>query len=278
MLRSVGTWKPNSSAFPLLDSEGWRETSPNDPRYNCIAWAAGESHRAWWPSPSDLIYWPDEGGQPTLEVFQRAFARLGYEVCQSSVFERRFDKVAIYVLGGEVKHMARQLPDGSWSSKLGAGDSPDIAHTTLAGLEGPLYGKAVCFMRKRSDGPASSLRPAFFALWAARLRAFAQRIASRLRSSTVPLVPVRAGASSSSSMSATGRFQAASHRGLRYRPQHRRTGLASNPISLSGSATLPFGKRVRPGEPVAPPGAEEDRQPNHHLDRSSDERPGDGLL
>ena len=29
------------------------DVSPATPRYNCIAWAAGENHRRWWPADWD---------------------------------------------------------------------------------------------------------------------------------------------------------------------------------------------------------------------------------
>ncbi len=52
----------------------------------------------------------------------------------------------LYVLNGEPTHAARQLPDGRWSSKLGKGH--DVSHTTVRGVEGPCYGKAVQYMRR----------------------------------------------------------------------------------------------------------------------------------
>ncbi len=55
------------------------------PRYNCIAWAAGENHRRWWPADWDTVtfYWPPHLprqplGKETLENFVRAFESLGY--------------------------------------------------------------------------------------------------------------------------------------------------------------------------------------------------------
>ena len=39
------------AAFPALVGTGYFVTSPATPEYNCIAWAAGETDRWWWPDP-----------------------------------------------------------------------------------------------------------------------------------------------------------------------------------------------------------------------------------
>ena len=44
--------------FPNLLITGYQLHSPIDHYYNCIAWAAGESHRAWWPNPYG--FWPED--------------------------------------------------------------------------------------------------------------------------------------------------------------------------------------------------------------------------
>jgi hypothetical protein len=71
---------------------------------------------------------------------------LGYEECENGDLEIGYQKVAIYAIGGSVKHMARQLPDGKWTSKLG--QWVDISHA-LSGVEGIDYGKVVQFLKKK---------------------------------------------------------------------------------------------------------------------------------
>ena len=39
------------AAFPGLETTTFRVTSPPDPNYNCIAWAAGRVAEWWWPFP-----------------------------------------------------------------------------------------------------------------------------------------------------------------------------------------------------------------------------------
>ena len=58
------------------------------------------------------------------------------------------EKVAIYAIGGRTKHMARQLPSGAWTSKLG--DLEDIEHESLSALEGSDYGNVAMIMARKA--------------------------------------------------------------------------------------------------------------------------------
>jgi len=49
--------------FPELAAGRLNVTSEADPRYNCIAWAAGTNQCWWWPFPIDL---PGPRVQPLL--------------------------------------------------------------------------------------------------------------------------------------------------------------------------------------------------------------------
>jgi hypothetical protein len=55
----------------------------------------------------------------TVSAFVQLYSTLGYTACQDGSLELGFEKVAIYALGKVVKHAARQLPNGKWTSKLG---------------------------------------------------------------------------------------------------------------------------------------------------------------
>jgi hypothetical protein len=133
--------------FPNLAIEGYLVTSPPDLNYNCIAWAAGETHRPWWQG---RFYWP--AGVPcdeTIDAFLQAYQTLGYIPCADGTLEAGFEKIALYALSGVPKHAARQLPSGRWSSKLGSAE--DIEHD-LDGLVGVLYGAAVQFLKRPLAG------------------------------------------------------------------------------------------------------------------------------
>ena len=129
--------------FPSLHD--YQVTSPQEERYNCIAWAAGLDTGWWWPHPD--AYWPpDIPLRDNVSTFVAAFATLEYEPCSDGDVEEGFEKVAIYELSAHVKHMARQLPTGRWTSKIG--ELEDIEHASPADLEGAEYGSVVQYMRR----------------------------------------------------------------------------------------------------------------------------------
>ena len=139
-------WKEVS--FPNLASAEYQKKSVETPEYNCIAWAAGDSSRWWWPSP--FSYWPAEAPQEvTLPGYRAVFELMGYQECATDVPELGFEKVAIYVdTDGSPSHAARQLENGSWTSKLGSWE--DIEHPTLHALEGfgVAYGTVALILRR----------------------------------------------------------------------------------------------------------------------------------
>ena len=143
------------SAFPRLKRIAFALTSPVDPQYNCIAWAAGETERVWWPAPPPFAFWPP--GVPLkeeLQAFVSAFATLGYSPCADGSLEDEYEKVAIFVdKNGKPTHAARQLFTGTWTSKLGKGGE-DISHSVY-GLEAGFYGDVAQYMRRPRPNAAS---------------------------------------------------------------------------------------------------------------------------
>lgn len=138
---------PLEVAFPALVRGGYAITSPAVPICNCIAWAAGDPDRWWWPDAMGVSYWPD--GIPredTLPAFLAAFALLGYTSTSDSTLEPNVGKVALYARSGSPTHAARQLPTGRWTSKLGQAE--DIEHELLA-LVGSLYGDVAVILARR---------------------------------------------------------------------------------------------------------------------------------
>lgn len=112
--------------FPNLTSEEYEITSPVDPQYNCIAWAAGDNENWWEPDSPGGYYWPPNiPREYTLASYQLAFRRQGYRPCGSGDVEEGYEKIAIFADdAGVPKHAARQTEDGRWTSKLGQG--PDM--------------------------------------------------------------------------------------------------------------------------------------------------------
>jgi hypothetical protein len=141
----------HEALFPDLVSTGYQVTSPPDPVYNCIAWAAGRTTEWWWPDRGRFEYWPPGAARDeTVAAFVAAFATLGYVCCADGALEPGWEKVAIYATVAGPTHMARQLPNGRWTSKLGPDD--DIEHS-LEGLVSPVYGAVVPFLRRPAPHP-----------------------------------------------------------------------------------------------------------------------------
>lgn len=131
--------------FPNLKNTSYQPESPKDIRYNCIAWAAGNNSRWWWPGKPPRYYWPGSSHEESLENFISVFNSFGYKVCNNLEFEEGYKKVAIYVRESRPTHMARQLPSKQWISKCG--ELEDIIHE-LEGLEGDLYGNVAVIMKR----------------------------------------------------------------------------------------------------------------------------------
>jgi hypothetical protein len=133
-----------------LAPDNHHDTSPLDNRYNCIAHAASAQNRWWWPDKDGFGYWPS--GVPrnvTIDAFILSYGTLGYEVCDDASVEDGYEKIALYALNNTPTHAARLLSNGKWTSKLGKLE--DIEHDTASTIEGPAYGTAVLFMRRKIE-------------------------------------------------------------------------------------------------------------------------------
>lgn len=133
------------ASFPnLVDYDITSEPTPD---YNCIAWAAGETERVWWPHrDSNDGYWPEGVPRSTsLKAFEAAYATLGYVRCDAPILEDGVEKVAIFASAGKCTHAALQLPNGRWTSKMGA--DHDIEHE-LTQMSGGFYGNIVRYMKR----------------------------------------------------------------------------------------------------------------------------------
>jgi len=142
--------------FPKLNAQNHRITSPETPRYNCVAWAASDSGR-WWDH--FYGYWPDGlARDPSIEAYVELFRRLGFELCNTSETEPGFEKVALFGKAGEFTHVARALESGGWTSKLGRLE--DIEHDSLDSLaddSDDSYGQPLVFLRRaQANRPPSA--------------------------------------------------------------------------------------------------------------------------
>jgi hypothetical protein len=135
------------SLFPKLDASRLALTSPQTPAYNCIAWAAGDQKRWWWPDADGIAYWPQSVQRAVrLIAFQHAFETLGYQITGDDSLEPMLEKVTIFSRGAIPTHAAKQLANGLWSSKVG--NLEDISHD-LHGIENEAYGTVAFIMSRR---------------------------------------------------------------------------------------------------------------------------------
>jgi hypothetical protein len=139
--------------------------------YNCIAFAAGDDTRRWWPHPNRFsFYWPPHlprqlPGTETLENFILAFEWKRYKKCKNGDLKQGVEKIAIYMKGNLPVHAARQLESGTWTSKCGSLE--DVQHESLYHVSGDMYGEPHTFMHRRRDG-----KP----FWKDQMRAILKRI------------------------------------------------------------------------------------------------------
>ncbi len=139
--------------YPLLDPQNYVVTSDETDDYNCVGWAAiPDDPFQWWPLPdAPEYYWPPGARRDeTIEAFIEGFGTLRYQVCEAGDLEPGVEKIAIYALRGVPTHVARQLSDGRWTSKLGVWE--DIEHHASRDLAGGRYGSPEVFM-SRLVGP-----------------------------------------------------------------------------------------------------------------------------
>lgn len=138
------------SDFPNLRGTDWRKSSEIDDGYNCIAFAVHDTRQYWDPNIIGLrgYYWPP--GVPrddNMASWIKVFEIHAFRVCEHGELEPGLEKIAIYADENQVPtHVARQLNDGTWTSKLGPYE--DIEHRSLRALESYAYGNVAVFMKR----------------------------------------------------------------------------------------------------------------------------------
>lgn len=146
--------------FPNMTERNWRPASDSTAEYNCVAWAAHTTAHYIWPDAGQQFAWPpDLQRQDTVDALCSFFSLLGFSCCQTADPEPGFEKIAVYENDDGPQHVARQLPSGYWTSKMGPG--VDAEHTSLDALTGPHYGRVVSIMKRPTDGRPPKLPPLF---------------------------------------------------------------------------------------------------------------------
>jgi hypothetical protein len=142
-------------SFPnLISGKGYRRTSPPTFNYNCLAWALNDLTRWWEPDPFNLFYWPVGVKRSyDLKNYIQVCKIHGFTICKNGSLEVGFEKLAIFSDGRDFTHIARQMPDGQWTSKLGEWD--DISHS-LEGLQGSHYGNPTTYLKRKTSSSGGS--------------------------------------------------------------------------------------------------------------------------
>ena len=137
----------DTTGYPRLDRTNHEVKSPKDRNYNCAAWAIRIKTAQWWPELDH--YWP--AGAPMVEsvdAFIAAYKTERFEVCADGNLEPGFEKIVIYARFGAPVHVARQLRDKRWTSKMGW-KGQDIYHNTEFDVGGRDYGEPHTYMRRQ---------------------------------------------------------------------------------------------------------------------------------
>jgi hypothetical protein len=146
---AIGDPRNFAEWFPKLASTPHRITSAYDPKYNCIAWAAGDTRRWWEPDEGEDCYWPPNVPREySLDGYIQAFESIGFTRCDSHDLEPGFEKVAIFANDAGPTHASKQSGDGSWSSKLGVFEDIEHVLEALAGDDSEECGRIAQILKK----------------------------------------------------------------------------------------------------------------------------------
>lgn len=147
LLRYLSKYWPH-----ILDSD-FEITSPQSGQYNCFAWALSEQSCNLGTVFPDGLWPSDIPRYPSKENFIQLFQKNDFNLCANDdSLEEGFEKLVFYVDEHDFPtHVARQLQNGKWTSKLGPAE--DIQHDSIKIFEGwyktePYYGK-IGFVMKR---------------------------------------------------------------------------------------------------------------------------------
>jgi hypothetical protein len=134
---------------PQLTEKNCRKIADSDSRYNCLAFAAGDTDHVWDPGIDQGYYWPPTAPQEgTIRAWVEALRCVGFGGYDGRAADLTPTLVKVVIFGRafQATHAARQLKDGRWASKLG--DWEAMEHDTPELLEGPSYGTIQIFMSR----------------------------------------------------------------------------------------------------------------------------------
>lgn len=129
----------------LSEASNFEFTSPKTDDYNCVAWALA--------SEDEWIQFQDENGEWDIRLtrYIAYFRSNGFVESTNTQPIEGVIRIALYAdeKTNEFTHIARQLPDGKWTSKLGEWE--DITHNSLEVLAGGFYGVPIVLMERKIE-------------------------------------------------------------------------------------------------------------------------------
>ncbi len=141
---------------PRLTDDNHRVASGQCDFYNCVAWAAHTTIWYIWPDDDKQFAWPpDMPRGENVANLVNFFIRLGFRQCRSMHLVHGVEKIAIYVDSDGPQHVARQLANGKWASKLG--ELADIEHVDAKDIGGGEFGEVAVVMERTATGTAPRL-------------------------------------------------------------------------------------------------------------------------
>lgn len=148
--------------FPNASADNSRILRGCTCAFNCIAWAMGDTKRYW--ACAEDYHWPE--GVPRvwcLDSIVQMLNRNHYQECEDGSLEPDFEKIAVYGHPtyepdeyDSFTHLAKQEPDGMWTSKLGSYEL--IAHETAETLNGGAYGDVVAYFKRPRQPEIETVR------------------------------------------------------------------------------------------------------------------------
>ncbi len=131
--------------FPNSFEHPFEITSPETADYNCLAWALGDSEH-WWEADENCTWIDGIEYNQSLTALTSLFEKFNFELSENILFEEGFEKIAFFSDDNiNCTHVARQLDENLWTSKLGV--SYDVSHQIQA-LENGIYGQVILILKR----------------------------------------------------------------------------------------------------------------------------------
>jgi len=157
-----------ATQYARMNSKDWRSSFPNVGKFDILAPSTGKAGtRGGYNCIAHTLRIYDRWVWPGSRIadFDKLYGAAGYRRVRglNFRFNPKMEKIVLYAKRGkkgkiECTHGCRQLTDGTWTSKLGAG--PLIRHASPDSVDGPSYGRPIAVYVRPRKVPISPTKPA----------------------------------------------------------------------------------------------------------------------